>query len=157
MAELFMLNGTTTVLSVGVVRRFGEDVTPPADPVLASRNCGGAMHSEANAAIAVPAIQGTVRALLNDALANRSVVKLAVGFDDGTAAPTAAAGEFVLPTTRSYETITCRVADLTDRLTDTGPMTIIHYSMAMQSLVDWYAGVNEGSSGLLTTKFTKKA
>lgn len=67
------------------------------------------------------------------------VAKFAIGWTDGTAAPTVTAGEFVFPATRSFIKVSGPVLDLAERFTESGKQTVIrlHHPNDQQ---DWIAG-----------------
>lgn len=69
--------------------------------------------------------------------------KFAIGWTDGTAAPTVAADDFVFPSTRSFLRVTGSFIDLAERLTEDGKRHVI--SLHTQSdLPTW---IETGDSG----------
>lgn len=100
--DLYMLQGTSTVLLAGTQVQYAE-ATSNDDIEISFRKDGSAAAE--------------VKALLSSG----ATAFWCIGQDDGTAAPTAAAGKFVLPITRTYIDFPARVVDIVEYLTETGP------------------------------------
>lgn len=113
MKDLYLLQGTSTVLHVGTAV---NDIFDAKGYLAEVTRVTFAKPGGARDAIFALQVSGT------DA-------KFCWGKDGGTGTPTATGGFFVKPATRLWEEFTARVVDIKEQLTETGPQVVVYLDL----------------------------